>query len=159
MKSKFCRKIRDGIFVEFGRMMVRPGLFVREVGMKIIQNGAGAGGKMAVLQARAQFLLRHFAQNGDGIMIKILPAARREFVKEILRLLIPAPPEIAGQFVQARDQSIQFRSRKGFFRHSFRFLDSTAVKELTAMTPLGNKIFQFHAKKRRDNFDLSLPER
>ena len=75
--------------------------------------------KILVLQPHAQFVFRDLAQDGDGIVKQVLPAARGKFVKEILRLLVPAPPEIAGQFLQPRDQFVQFRNRERFFRHRF----------------------------------------
>ena len=77
-----------------------------------MQHRADAFGKARFLQMHAQFVFRHFAQHGDGVVKDVLPAARRKFVKQILRLLVPAPPEIAGQFVQPRDQFVQFRARQ-----------------------------------------------
>ena len=87
-------------------------LWFVEIGVEIAEHGARVAFKIGVLQVHAQLVIRHFAQDGDGIMIKILPAARREFLKQILRLLVPAPPQVAGQFVEIGDQFVQFRDRQ-----------------------------------------------
>jgi hypothetical protein len=50
-------------------------------------------------------------QDGNGIMIKILPAAGREVQKDFLGALVPGPPDIVGQTVEVSDQLGQFFRR------------------------------------------------
>ena len=56
----------------------------------------------------AQFIFGDFVENGDGIVEQVLPAAGGKLVKQVLRLLIPRPPEVPGQFIQAGNQFVQF---------------------------------------------------
>jgi hypothetical protein len=88
------------------------------VGGEFLQDPLDAFGEIHILQARAQFLVRDFAQDGDGIVKHVLPAARGEVLENFLRLLVPGPPEIAGQLVQARDDFIQFVRRERFLYHN-----------------------------------------
>ena len=53
-------------------------------------------------------------QDGDGVVIEILPAARGKFLKDFLRFLVPGPPEIAGKLVQPVDQFRHFFAVSGF---------------------------------------------
>jgi hypothetical protein len=74
-----------------------------------MQYGAHFFCEPGFLQMDAKLVFRDFSQNRDGIVEHVLPPARGEFVEQILRFLIPAPPKIPGKFMQARDQSVQFQ--------------------------------------------------
>jgi len=77
---------------------VAPSFRVVEIAFEFSEHRAGARGERGVLQPGAQFLFGNFAQHGHGVVKHILPAARRQLVEEILRLLVPGPPEVAGHF-------------------------------------------------------------
>jgi hypothetical protein len=114
VKAEFGGEISDGIFVQFGGVRVTPGFLVAQIIVKVAQDRADAGGEVHILQAGAKFLLGNFAQHGHGVVKHVLPAARREFVEEVLGLLVPAPPKVAGKFVQTRHQFIEFCARERF---------------------------------------------
>ncbi len=87
VKAKFGGKIRDGILEQLRRVHLSPGVFAGEIVLEIMQYRAGALLKVGVLQAHAQLVFRDFAQNGGGVVIKVLPGCAAR-VPEIN----PAPP-------------------------------------------------------------------
>jgi hypothetical protein len=50
-------------------------------------------------------------------MVKVLPAARGKIVKNFLGFLVPGPPEITGQPIQADDELGLLPGRKRCFAH------------------------------------------
>ena len=102
VKCKLGREIRHRIRAESGSMEMAPRLGVAQVGVEIAEHPSDARGKGGVHEADLEFVTREFVQDGDGVMIEILPAPRGEFAEEVLGFLIPAPPEVAGQAQQAR---------------------------------------------------------
>ncbi len=84
-------------------MLAAPCVFVCHVGVEILEDFADAAGEIGVLQTDAQFVVGNFAEDGDGVVVKVLPAARRQLGEEFLGALVPGPPEIVGQAVEAGD--------------------------------------------------------
>ena len=119
-KPNSAEKYATGFLCSFGALLMAPGLLVVQVIVEIVEHVADAVGKARFLQMHAQFVFGDFAEHGHGIVPEVLPAARRKPLKKILRLLIPAPPEIAGQLVKAGNQFIQFRACQRFL-HKIRF--------------------------------------
>ena len=103
MEAKLGAEIGDGIFLQCARVAAAPGVRALEVFVEVGQHPAHAFAEGRVLQMRAQLLLGDFAQDGHGVVVKILPATRREFLEDFLRALIPGPPQVAGEPVQAGD--------------------------------------------------------
>src|SRR5665213_560468 len=83
VETKFRRKIGDRILVQLRRVLVSPGVLVVQVAFKIAQHRADAVGETGFLQMHAQFVFRDLAQHGHRVVKEILPAARRELVKQI----------------------------------------------------------------------------
>ena len=127
MEAELGGEIGGGIFFQRGRVFVRPGGLVVHVRVERLQHGADAVAKLGVLQADAQLVIRNFMQHGHGVVVEILPAARGEFVENLLRLLVPGPPEIAGEFLQPGSQFRQFFVGERFLRHSFQVSISIQV--------------------------------
>ena len=80
--------------------MCGPGVLCGKVTLEVFQDFTYALGECRVLQPYAEFVLGDIAQYGDGVVIKILPAARGEFLKNLQTFLIPSPVEIVGQTVE-----------------------------------------------------------
>ena len=118
VKAELGGKIGDRIVLQLRRVLVSPGVFFVEIRLETVQHGAGARLKARLLQMHAQFVIRHLAQNGHGVVKQVLPGARRQFLKQILRFLVPRPPQIMREPVQARDQLVQFRARQRFSCHT-----------------------------------------
>ena len=97
MKAELRRKIRHRILVQFRRVRVAPGLLVVQVIVEIAQHGADAVGEARFLEMDAQFVIRDIAEHGHGVVPKVLPAARREPLKQILRLLVPCTTKGYGR--------------------------------------------------------------
>ena len=117
VETELGGKIGDRILVQLRRVLVPPRVLLVEIRLEIVQHGAGVRLEARLLQMHAQFVIRHLAQNGDGVVKQVLPAARRQFLEQILRLLVPRPPQIVRELVQARDQFVQFRARQRFSCH------------------------------------------
>ena len=90
MKPKFGRKISDRIFEERRRMLVRPGILIPEILLERPKDTPDALRELRVLQTDPQFVIRNLVKNRDGIMIKILPAARRKFLEDSRRFYLKA---------------------------------------------------------------------
>jgi len=118
VQAKFRREIRDGILVQFGRVLMAPGILVVQIIVKLAEHTAHAIGKARLLEMNPQFIFRNFAQHGHGVVPEVLPAAGRKPLEQVLRLLVPTPPEIARQLIEAGNQFIQFGARQWFF-HKF----------------------------------------
>ena len=91
------------MFEEGGRIRSRPGALLLQIGLEGAEHMPDALGKIRVLQANAQFVVRDFVQNRDGVVVEILPATRREFLENLLRFLVPGPPQVARETVQPDD--------------------------------------------------------
>ena len=104
METELGGKIGDRMLGEGGHVLPAPGVLVRHVGIEIPQHLAHAAGELRVLQAHAQLVIGNFAQDGDGIVIEVLPAAGGEFLENLLRPLVPGPPEVVGQTVEVSDE-------------------------------------------------------
>src|SRR5207248_1692354 len=96
VKTKFSTEISDWILRQGWGVISRPRIFFSEISFEIVQYMAHALGEIRILQAHAQFVIGNFVQNGDGIMIKVLPPTRREFLEDFLCFLVPGPPKISG---------------------------------------------------------------
>ena len=132
--------------MQIRRVLVSPGVLGVEIRLETAQHGSGMRLKARLLQMHAQFVIRHLAQHGHGIVKQVLPAARGQFLKQILRLLIPRPPQVMRELVQARNQLIQFRARQWFSRHSFLgepfpVAEKLRYEQLCAMIFLAQKRF------------------
>ena len=64
-----------------------------------------------ILKPHAQFVIGDFAQDRRGVVVKILPAPRRQFLKNFLRALVPSPPDVSGEAVEVGDDPGQFFGR------------------------------------------------
>ncbi len=112
VKAKLRRKIGHRPLQKLGRVLPAPGFVLIHVGVETIQHGPHLPGKIAVLQADAQFVIRDFVQHGDGVVIKVLPAARGKLLKELLRFLAPGPPKVARHLIEPGGQFRDFAGGK-----------------------------------------------
>ena len=118
METEFGGEIGDRILAQRRSVLVRPGGFLVHVGVEGQQDLQHAPGEVRVLQPDAQFVIGDLVQNGHRVVIEVLPAARGQLLKYLLRLLVPGPPEIPRQPVQAGRQLRQFFASQRFLRHS-----------------------------------------
>src|SRR5215510_249603 len=89
-----------------------------QIRLKEIQYRSYPSRKLAVLQTHVQFVVGNLTEHCHCVVIEILPAARREFLKDFLGLLVPSPPEIASQPVQSDRQFCQLTRRQRSVAHS-----------------------------------------
>src|ERR1044071_1644619 len=104
VETELGGKIGYRILQQTWSMLLTPCPWAIHVSVKRSQYVPDALGKVLVLKPHPQFVIRDFAENCDRIVVKILPATRRQFLKNILRFLIPGPPKILGQLVQTLGQ-------------------------------------------------------
>ena len=85
--------------------MVRgPGVLPAHIRIKNLQDVPDALRENRILQAHVQLVFGNVLQNGDRIVIKILPAARGQLLKNLLAFLVPGPPQVFGEPLQPRQQ-------------------------------------------------------
>ncbi len=96
MKTIFRREIGDGIFNKCWSVAECPGVLLLEVCFKRRDALPYLTCKNGISQAGTEFVFGYILKNGNGIMIKVLPSTRREFVENLLALLVPSPPQIGG---------------------------------------------------------------
>jgi len=101
VETELRREIRDRVGTKLWRMSVSPGVGLVHVSLERLQHLAHALREVQVLQAHAQFVIRYLVENGHCVVIEVLPAAGGEFLENLLRFLVPGPPEIPGQLAQA----------------------------------------------------------
>src|SRR5260221_12233760 len=101
-------------------MPLTPGERTVHVAIERSQHLPDAVGELLVLEALPEFVIRDCAQNRDGVVVEVLPPTRREFLKNILRFLVPGPPKIVGQLVQADRQFGKLFVRERLLRHRVR---------------------------------------
>ena len=111
MKAEFGGRNKRRILFQSRGLLTAPGVLFVHVGVEIREDLAHASGEIGILQTDAQFVIGDFAQDGDGVVIKVLPATRGQFGKDFLRALIPRPPEIVGEAIQACDKLSCFFGR------------------------------------------------
>ena len=80
MEPELGAEIGDRVVEQDRRVLAAPGAGVRHVGRKGVQHPPHARGKVRVLQMHAQLGLGHLVQDGDGVVVKVRPAAGREVV-------------------------------------------------------------------------------
>ena len=114
VQAKLRREIRDGVLEQLGRILMAPGVLVRQVGLKLAKHAADAIREARFLEMNPQLIFRDLAQDGHGVVPEVLPAAWREPLEQVLRLLVPTPPEVARQLVEAGNELIQFGARQRF---------------------------------------------
>ena len=82
------------------RMLSAPGILLIKICLEIPQDIAHPLSELMVLQPHPEFVIGNFMENGDRIVIEILPASRREFLENFLGVLVPCPPEVPCQPMQ-----------------------------------------------------------
>ncbi len=117
MEAKLSAKIGDGIFLQCAGVAAAPCVGALKVFVEVGQHAAHTFAEGRVLQVRAELLLGDFAQDGHGIVVEILPAARRKLLEDFLGALVPSPPEVAGEPVQSGNEFLQFSRGQRLFGH------------------------------------------
>ena len=106
VKTKLRTEIGHRPLGQAGRIRCRPRVGCVQVFVKLLQHGLHAAVKLLVQQSYAQFFVGQLAQHRYGVVIKVAPRTRRKFLKNVLRILIPGPPQVTGQPVQAGDSCL-----------------------------------------------------
>ena len=109
VESKLGAEIRNRFADELRGVLSRPGFLGGQVMIEIRQNLLHPNREGRVLEANPKFVRGQFVENGNGVVVKVLPATRGEIVEEFLRILVPAPPEVASEPMEAGDEILQFR--------------------------------------------------
>src|SRR5690242_3119204 len=97
METELSGEIGYRILQQTWSVLLTPRPWAIHVSVKCAQHIPYALGEVLILEPHPQFVIRHFAENGDRIVVEILPATRREFLKDILCFLVPGPPKIMGK--------------------------------------------------------------
>src|SRR5687768_8533869 len=108
VETKLRGEVCDRILQQLRGVLMTPGFWVFQIRVKIIEGVANFLGELLVLQPRAQFLLRYFVQDGDAVVIKILPGARGKLREDFQRVLVPRAPQIGGQAMQSINEFADF---------------------------------------------------
>src|SRR5258708_35517354 len=101
VKTKLSGKVSNGVEPQRWGVLVCPSGRVLQVAIETVEDCAHLFGEVLILQARAQFLLGNLVQHRHCIVIEVLPTARRKVLENLLSSLIPSPPKVAGQPVEA----------------------------------------------------------
>ena len=98
------REVGYRISRECGGMVRGPGVLPVHVRVKNLQDAPDALCENRILQAHVQLVFGNVLQHGDRIVIQILPAARRQLLKNLLGFLVPGPPQVSGETLQSCQQ-------------------------------------------------------
>ena len=107
VKAEFSGEIRHRLFEQGRCIGLTPGGLFAHVSLKALEHLPNPFSKVRILKAHPQFVIRHLMQDRDRVVVKILPTPRRKFLKDFLRLLVPSPPKISRQSIQANNQTRQ----------------------------------------------------
>jgi len=97
--------------LQAGRMLRRPSAGRAQIGVELPEHLLHAAVELLAKQPHPQFLVRQLPQHRHGVVIKVTPRARRQFLEHILRILVPRPPQVASQPVQAGDGGVNLIQR------------------------------------------------
>ena len=104
VKPKLGCEVGDGMLQQRRSILSAPGVDLVQVTDEGLQDVAHALGEFRILQTHAQFVVGNFVQDCDGVVIQVLPAARRKVLENLLCFLVPGPPKIASEAIEAHDQ-------------------------------------------------------
>ena len=104
METKLGRKISNRSDDQFRRVLARPRPRAFRIGIELGDHAPALRDQIRILQPHPQFVFRHLVQNRNGVVIQILPGPRRELLEQFLWLLVPGPPEIAGNALKIGDE-------------------------------------------------------
>ena len=76
VQAKFCGKICDSPFSEIWSFSGDPSVLTIQIRLKLGQDISYALGIIRLHQSSAEFGVRHFMQNGNWVMVDILPSTR-----------------------------------------------------------------------------------
>ena len=76
VQAKFCGKICDSPFSEIWSFSGDPSVLTIQIRLKLGQDISYALGIVRLHQSSAEFGVRHFMQNGNWVMVDILPSTR-----------------------------------------------------------------------------------
>ena len=108
VETDFGGEIGDGIAQQGRCVFLSPGLLVRHVGFEAPQDFADPAREVRVLQADFELVFRDLLHHRNRVVVEVLPAAGRKLVEDLLRILVPGPPEVRCQSPQTRDQLCDF---------------------------------------------------
>ncbi len=111
VKAKLRAEIRHRPPGQAGRMLRRPSAGRAQIGVELPEHLLHAAVELLAKQPHPQFLVRQLPQHRHGVVIKVTPRARRQFLEHILRILVPRPPQVASQPVQAGDGGVNLIQR------------------------------------------------
>ncbi len=94
MEAELGGEVGHRSFQQRRRPFAAPGVALRPVGIKGLHHLAHAVGEETILEPHAQLVIRNLAQDGHGVVVEIRPPPGRKFRKNLLRLLIPRPPQV-----------------------------------------------------------------
>jgi hypothetical protein len=101
VQAELGAEVGDGVAHELGRVPGRPGVLLAEVTLQPAQRAPDPPGEVRVLQPHVQLVLGDLVQHRDRVVIEVLPPTRGELLEDLLRVLIPGPPEVPGEPVQS----------------------------------------------------------
>ncbi len=121
---------------EVGRVLATPGLVLVEVSVEGGQNLTNAGGEGGVEQSDLELVSRDFVQDGDRIVVEVLPGPRREVLEQLLGRRVPGPPQVPGQAVQPRRQDLDLAVSVARLRHTDLAYDRPGIKRPGHNSPI-----------------------
>lgn len=118
VEAKLGAEIGHRIPEQRRRVGLAPGVGVLHVIVEALKGVAHPVGKHGILQTNSQLVIRNLVQHGHGIVVKVLPAAGRQFLEDFLRFLVPGPPKVPREAVQPLDHFGHFTRSEWFSSHS-----------------------------------------
>ena len=105
VKAELRAKVGYRALSQAGRVLRRPRVGRVQIGVELLEYPLHATVEFLVEQPHTQFLVRQFPQHRHGVVVEIAPRARRQLLEHILRILVPRPPQVAGEAVHASNRS------------------------------------------------------
>ena len=99
-------------------MAAGPGLFPGHVILEPGQDISDAGGEGGIEQADTELVIGQLMEDGDGVVVQVLPGARRQLVEKLLGIMVPGPPQVVRQAIQALGQCFDIHHGQRFTIHA-----------------------------------------
>ena len=117
VEGEFGREVGHRVLRQLRGVLGGPGLLLVQIGLEFREDLSDARREFGLLQAGAELVVGHLVQHRHGVVVEVLPTAGGEALEDVLRLLVPAPPEVPRQAVQAIGQFLQLGSGQRFGSH------------------------------------------
>ena len=84
VQAEFGAEVGDRVLLQLWGVFRAPGFLIVNVTIETANDRSNAFGEFRILQPGAKFRFGNFVQDGDSVMVEILPAAGGKFVEKFL---------------------------------------------------------------------------